>query len=96
MQGAQRSSGSRLGASDADPSRGLSASPLRARIDRMERIANKARGFAQARAWELEQERATSPDERRRIAKALRDRVYGTDCPDVRDAFAGLRRRRKR
>lgn len=61
----------------------------------VERIGHKARGFAQAREWEIEQLRAMTPDERRRVAKALRDRVYGTSCPDVRDAVAGLRRRRR-
>jgi hypothetical protein len=61
----------------------------------MERVANKARGFEAAREWELAQDRAMTPDERRRVAKALRDRVYGTDCPDVRDAVAGLRKRRR-
>jgi hypothetical protein len=61
----------------------------------VERIAHKARGFAAAHEWELEQERALTPDERRRIAKALRDRVYGINCPDVRDAVAGLRKRRR-
>jgi hypothetical protein len=58
----------------------------------MERIGHIARGFDEARRWEIEQYRAMSPDERRAVAKALRDRFYGTDCPDVRDAFAGLRR----
>lgn len=62
----------------------------------MERVANKARGFAEARDWELTQYAEMSPDERRRVAKALRDRFYGTDCPDVRDAVAGIRYRRRR
>lgn len=37
-----------------------------------------------------------TPDERRQVAKALRDRFYGPNCPDVRDAVAGLRRRRSK
>ncbi len=59
----------------------------------MERVAHKARGFEDARRWEIEQYRAMSPDERRRVAKALRDRFYGAHCPDVRDAVAGMKRR---
>ncbi|MCC6527584.1 MAG: hypothetical protein IT373_33360 [Polyangiaceae bacterium] len=59
----------------------------------MEPIAHRARGFEAARRWEIEQYARMTPDERRRVAKALRDRVYGTDCPDVRDAMAGLKRR---
>lgn len=60
----------------------------------MRRIGHKSRSHEEARAWELEQEAKLTPDELRRIAKALRDRVYGRHCPDVRDAVAGLRRRR--
>jgi predicted Fe-S protein YdhL (DUF1289 family) len=62
----------------------------------MERIGHKARGFDEAHRWEIEQYRAMTPDERRRVAKALRDRVFGSQCPDVRDAVAGLRRRRSK
>jgi hypothetical protein len=62
----------------------------------MERVAHRARGFADADAWDVAQMRAMTPDERRRVAKALRDRVFGRDCPDVRDAIAGLRRVRSR
>ncbi|MBL9027256.1 MAG: hypothetical protein JNL21_33995 [Myxococcales bacterium] len=61
----------------------------------MERVANKARGFDAARAWEIAQYAAMTPDERRKVARQLRDRVYGTNCPDVRDAVAGLKRRRR-
>ena len=63
---------------------------------RMERVANKAKGFDAARDWDIAQMAEMTPDERRRVAKALRDRYYGRDCPDVRDAVAGLRRRRHR
>lgn len=61
---------------------------------RMERVAHKARGFEEAEAWDIAQQRAMTPDERRRVAKVLRDRAYGARNPDVRDAVAGLRRRR--
>jgi len=36
-----------------------------------------------------------TPDQRRKVAKTLRDRVYGSDRPDVRDTVAGMRRRRR-
>lgn len=62
----------------------------------MERVGHKASSFEEARAWEIEQYARMTPDERRAVAKALRDRVYGTRCPDVRDAVAGLRRRAKK
>ncbi len=52
----------------------------------VKRVANKARGFDEARKWDLEQYRRMTPDERRAVAKALRDRVYGRNRPDVREA----------
>lgn len=61
----------------------------------MERIAHVAHGFEEAFRWEIEQYRRMSPDERREVAKALRDRAYGPSCPDVRDAVAGRRATRK-
>jgi hypothetical protein len=62
----------------------------------MERVANKARGFEEAHRWNIAQYAAMSPDERRHVAKILRDRYFGSDCPDVRDVVAGLRRVRRR
>jgi hypothetical protein len=60
----------------------------------MQRVGHKAQGFDEARQWDIEQYRRMTPDERRRVAKELRDRFWGTSCPDVRDAVAGLRRKR--
>jgi hypothetical protein len=57
----------------------------------VERIGHKAVGFAEAWDWDIQQQAEMTPDERRAVAKALRDRYYGTNCPDVRDAFAGAR-----
>ncbi|MBI3206934.1 MAG: hypothetical protein HYZ29_35685 [Myxococcales bacterium] len=59
----------------------------------MERIAKKLASFEEARAYELEQYRAMSVEERRRVARTLRVRHYGDRCPDVRSVFAGSRRR---
>jgi hypothetical protein len=61
----------------------------------MERVGHKAHGFEEARLWDIAQSREMDADERRRVAKALRDRHYGTACPDVRDAVAGLRRKKR-
>lgn len=61
----------------------------------MERVGHKAHGFDEAREYDLEQYAKMSPDERQRIAKALRDRVWGTRCPDVRAAVAGRRSKRR-
>jgi hypothetical protein len=51
----------------------------------MERIVRVARDFDEARRWDVEQHVTMTPHERQRAAKELRDRVYGTACPDVRD-----------
>jgi hypothetical protein len=59
----------------------------------VERVAQKSRSFAEAREWETEQYRSMSVEERRSIARALRHRYYGDDNPDVRAAFAGVRRK---
>lgn len=50
----------------------------------MERIGRLFRSFDEARRAELLEELALSPEERQAIARALRERHFGTDCPDVR------------
>lgn len=62
---------------------------------RMERVGHRAHGHAEARAYELEQYAKLTPDERRRVARALRDRHWGPNCPDVRSVFAGRRSKRR-
>ncbi len=52
----------------------------------MDRVAHKATSFADAERWDREQHWAMTPDERLAAAKELRDRVYGRDAPDVREA----------
>ncbi len=52
----------------------------------MDRVAHKAMSFADAEQWDREQHWAMTPDERLAAAKELRDRAYGRDAPDVREA----------
>jgi hypothetical protein len=52
----------------------------------IERVGRKCKGFEEANRMDLEQRRSLSVDERQRIARTLRERVYGTDAPDVRQA----------
>ena len=52
----------------------------------MERIVHVAHDFREAREWDVEQHVSMTPEQRQRAAKELRDRVYGTLCPDVREA----------
>ena len=51
----------------------------------MERVVHVARSFEEARALDIAQQVAMTPEERRRVARELRERVYGSRCPDVRD-----------
>ncbi len=52
----------------------------------MERIAHKSTSFAEAARWDREQHQAMTPEERLAVAKELRERAYGKDAPDVREA----------
>ena len=51
----------------------------------MKPIVHKATSFQDADAWDIEQHIKMTPEERRKVAKELRDRYYGKDAPDVRD-----------
>lgn len=51
----------------------------------MERIAHKARTFAEAEAWDRKQYRAMSPVERMRVAREIKKRVFPGKQPDVRE-----------
>lgn len=50
----------------------------------MKQIVNIANGFKEAEDWDIKQHIDMTPEERQRIAKILRERVYGKDNPDVR------------
>lgn len=50
----------------------------------MDRVVAKYRSFQEAERAEREAAWALTADERMRIAKELRDRVYGRDAIDVR------------
>jgi hypothetical protein len=52
----------------------------------MERIVRKSQGFEQADRWDVEQQTSMTPEERQEVARELRERAYGKDVPDVREA----------
>jgi len=58
----------------------------------MDREVHKARSFAEAERHDREQQWRMTPDERLLAAAELRDRAYGKDCPDVREAERQRRR----
>lgn len=54
----------------------------------MERIVHIARSFEEADQWDREQSRSLTPRERQEIARVLRKRAFGDECPDVRESGA--------
>lgn len=58
----------------------------------MDREVHKSRSFADAERHDREQQWGMTPDQRLQVAAELRERVYGKDCPDVREAERARRR----
>lgn len=52
----------------------------------MERIVHIAKSHAEAREWDVKQAISMTPDERQAIAKVLKNRVFGKEVVDVREA----------
>ena len=50
----------------------------------MKRVVHKARNFKEAQKWDIMQMIKMTPDERQKAARALKDRYYGRNRPDVR------------
>lgn len=53
----------------------------------MERVVHIAKGHKEADQWDIEQHIRMTPDERMRIARILRERVYGKNTKDVRECM---------
>lgn len=49
-----------------------------------EKIVHIAKNHLEAKAWEIQQYRSLSPDERYGILKELQRRFYGEKIPDIR------------
>ncbi|MDZ7808231.1 MAG: hypothetical protein U5K71_14105 [Gracilimonas sp.] len=52
----------------------------------MKRIVHIAKNHKEAREWDIKQSTSMTPAERQAIAKELKNRVYGKEVPDVRQA----------
>ena len=52
----------------------------------MERIVNVAKNQKEARQWDIQQALEMTPEERRKASRILRERAYGSEVPDVREA----------
>jgi hypothetical protein len=51
----------------------------------MIKIGHKSKSFQEAEDWDIRQHVQMTPQERQEAADDLRQRVYGTDRPDVRE-----------
>lgn len=51
----------------------------------MEAVVNKAKTFAEADQWDVQQQVRITPNERMRIAKALKDRAFPKPHIDIRE-----------
>jgi len=52
----------------------------------MEKIVHISRDFREAEEWDILQQVSMTPEQRQEAAAELRRRVYGENCPDVREA----------
>lgn len=55
---------------------------------RLRGVIHVAKGFHEAREWEIFQELSMTPAQRQRAAKTLKERYYGKNSPDVRAAHS--------
>lgn len=51
----------------------------------MERVVNIAKNHEEAEKWDIKQQISLAPSERQKIAKILKERVYGKNCKDVKE-----------
>jgi hypothetical protein len=77
-----------LGAGAATPSgeitRGIASQGFIFYDADVQRVVHKCLTFQEADDWDIRQQRLLTPSQRFRIARALRRKVFGASCPDVR------------
>jgi hypothetical protein len=54
----------------------------------MERIVHKSRSFEEADRHDIQQQIEMTPQERMQAARALKERAYPVDAPDVRECYS--------
>jgi hypothetical protein len=52
----------------------------------MERVVNISKNAKEAEEWDIKQQLSMTPAERQEAARILKERVYGKNCPDVKEA----------
>lgn len=71
---------------DGTSLKGIGLRALGVERSEMERVANKARGFAQADEWDVRQNLAMTSQERQRAARQIKERMY-PHSEDIRDCL---------
>jgi len=51
----------------------------------MKRIVHKSYNFTEAELWEIKQQVSLRPEERQKVARELKARVFGKNARDVRN-----------
>jgi len=51
----------------------------------MERVVNIAKNYEEVEKWDINQQISLTPSEHQKIVKALKERVYGENCKDVKE-----------
>jgi len=51
----------------------------------MKRVVHKSHNFIEAELWEIKQQVSLRPEERQKVAKELKARVFGKNARDVRN-----------
>lgn len=59
----------------------------------MERVAHKARQFAEADEWDIRQQVSMTPRERMQAARELKSRLHPKPSPDIRQCRQVAKRR---
>ncbi len=53
----------------------------------MKKIVEVSKGFKETEEWDIQQQINMSPQERQKIAKGLKEKVYGKKVKDVRESY---------
>jgi len=53
----------------------------------VKKVVKISKSFKEAEEWDIEQQITMTPQERQRVAKELKRRVYGKNTKDVRECY---------
>lgn len=53
----------------------------------IKRTVNIAKSFREAEQWDIQQQIKMTHEKRQKAARVLKERVFGRECPDVREVY---------